>query len=109
MEHRWCDRAAVPVSVTVYRRGTPLLTTFTRNLSPQGALLHADSDELGSVRSVELGFELDSSKHPEQLRLTAYVIHRRGGIGLMFTDQSASSVRALEGLLRSSRNTKAQA
>lgn len=101
MEHRWSERATVPVAVTVYSRGTPLLSTVTRNLSRQGALLHADGADLGSARSVELRFELGRGKRRQQVRLAAYVIHRRGGVGLMFTDQSAAGVRALDHLLRS--------
>ncbi len=109
MEHRWSERAAVPVSVTVYSRGTELLRTVTRNLSRQGALLHGDGADLGSARSVELDFELGHGKRRHQVRMAAYVIHRSGGIGLMFTEQSTAAVRDLERLLRASRSSSAQA
>ena len=102
MEHRWSARASIPVAVTVCSRGTPLLTTTTRNLSRQGALLRGNEDDLGNVRSVELLFELDRGRRQRQLRLPAYVIHRQGGIGLMFTDHSKSVMREIEQLLRPS-------
>lgn len=98
MEHRWSARAAVPVAVTVYNQGNPILTTITRNLSRQGALLHGRADDLGNARSVELRFEFDRGKR-RQLRLPAFVIHRDGGIGLMFTDHSAALLRQLDRLL----------
>lgn len=100
MEHRWSTRAAIPVAVTVYNHGTPVLTTITRNLSRQGALLHGQANDLGNARSVELRFELDQGTR-RQLRLPAYVIHRQGGIGLMFTDHSQKVVKELDRLLRS--------
>lgn len=100
MEHRWSTRAAIPVTVTVYNRGTRLLTTTTRNLSRQGVLLLAESDALGNARSVELRFALDRDTKSPQLRLPAYVIHRDGGIGLMFTDYSKKVQRELDRLLR---------
>ena len=100
MEHRWSARTSIPVTVTVLSRGTAVLTTTTRNLSRQGAMLRGNADELGNARSVELLFELDRGRHRHQLRLPAYVIHRHGGIGLMFTDHSKSAMREIEQLLQ---------
>lgn len=111
MEHRWSERTPVPIAVTVYSRGTPLLTTVTRNLSRQGALLNAKPADIGNARSVELSFEFGKGKRVRQLRLPAYVIHRHGGIGLMFTENSATTLRELERMLRAAltASTPAQA
>lgn len=100
MEHRWNARATIPVAVTVYCRGNPMLTTTTRNLSRQGALLQGQPDALGSARSVELLFEIGRGKSRRQLRLPAYVIHRDGGIGLMFTDHSKAVIKEIDQLLQ---------
>ena len=109
MEHRWSVRASIPVTVTVLSRGTPVLTTTTRNLSCQGAMLRGNAADLGNVRSVELLFELGRGHRRRQLRLPAYVIHRQGGIGLMFTNHSKSAMREIEQLLQPSQEPSIQA
>lgn len=100
MEHRWSERTPVFLTVTVLSRGITLFSTTTRNLSRQGALLHAHPNQLGQVRSVELQFDCGSGRKRNAVRLPAYVIHRKGGIGLMFTEHSNAAVRELDRLRR---------
>lgn len=100
MEHRWSERSPVLIAVTVFSRGTRLFSTTTRNLSRQGALLRGSPNQLGSARSVELQFDCGGTRKPRKIRLPAYVIHRQGGIGLMFTEHSAKVLRNIEQLLR---------
>lgn len=102
MEQRWSQRRKVALDVDIWRQGSALASSRTRDVGLGGVFLEVEGGRvLEKNTEVDLFFLLEAGDHVTRHKLKARVVRITvEGFGLMFKDFDIGAFRALQEILR---------
>lgn len=99
-EHRWSERTAQTLDVSLYNGDAGLVRTHSRDISLGGMFIETGQETLSLNDRVTLVFNLRGGGEISHHRLPASVVRiAPGGAGLMYQNSDAASTRELRAKL----------
>ena len=101
MEHRYSQRVAIDMPVTLYKRGHCVAEGSVVDVSRTGLFVATDYTEVGQHQPLEVEFSQNGRRPLEQCRFRVVVARvDGGGIGLELDEHSLNGYRALCALVK---------